>query len=106
MVSVNTLLIVAVVAIVAIAAVFRHLLLLRVAAVGLVLLCSLLVATGLLAPHRLAAERVGESSRSAEWQRGARDTRDAVYGVLPLLSAAVVALAVLALIPPRAKPTI
>ena len=106
MVSVNTLLIVAVVAAAAVAAAFRHLLLLRLAAVGLVLLCSFLVAGALIAPHRLAAERVGVSSQSDDWQRGARDTRDAVYRVLPLLGTAVAALAVLALVPPRAKPTI
>jgi hypothetical protein len=103
MVNMNTVVLV-VVAVAAISAtVLRHLLLLRIAALAVILLVSLLSAGGLIAPHRLAEERVGQSSQNGEWQRGARDTRDAVYRALPVLSVSFFALVLLALVPPRAK---
>jgi hypothetical protein len=50
---------------------------------------------------------VHQSSQSAEWQRGAGDTRGAVYSVIPVfLAAYVLALIVMAVLPFRRKPTI
>jgi hypothetical protein len=88
------------------AAIARHLLLVRLLAIAVVFLCVLLSSGALIAPHRIAEELVHQSPQSAEWQRGARDTRDAVYGVLPLLGASFLALVVMAVLPLRRKPTI
>jgi hypothetical protein len=86
-----------------IAAVFRHLLFVRIGAVAVILLCALLASGALIAPHRIAEALVHRSPQSDEWQRGARDTRDAVYGTLPLLAASFLGLAVLALVPARGR---
>jgi hypothetical protein len=57
----------------------------------------------LFAPHRVAEELLHETPQSAEWRRGARNTRDAVYTALPLLASTFVALVLLALIPVRRR---
>jgi hypothetical protein len=89
-----------------VAVIARHLLLVRLLAVAVILLCVLLSSGALIAPHRIAEELVHQSPQSAEWQRGARDTRDAVYGVIPVLAASVLALVAMAVLPLRRKPTI
>jgi phosphate/sulfate permease len=75
----------------------------RFAAVALVLFAVWPVAGSLIAPHRVAEELVHRSPQSEEWRRGARDTRDAVYQVLPTLVSAFITLAALALIPAPKK---
>ena len=70
----------------------------RYFAVIVVLVAAFAVAASLIAPHRVA-ELVQGSPQSEEWRRGARDTRDAVYEVLPTLASALIALTALALIP-------
>ena len=71
-------------------------------AVALIVLTCFAVSGGLIAPHRVAEELVHGSPQSEQWRQGARDTRDAVYAVLPPLASAFVALVLLALIPRRA----
>jgi len=70
----------------------------RFIAVGLILLSALSIIGFLIAPHRFAEELVLKSSQSEEWSRGARDTRDVIYSILPTLGSSFLALATLALI--------
>ena len=72
----------------------------RFIAVAVMALCVLAPSGGLIAPHRLAAERLG-TPPSAEWDRGARDTRDVVYTIVPILASGFCALGLLALRPVR-----
>ena len=75
----------------------------RVIAVAVIALCTLVGSGGLVAPHRLAEERLG-TRQSSEWIRGARDTRDVVYTFIPVLVSCFCGLAFLALAPPRQPP--
>jgi hypothetical protein len=75
----------------------------RFVAVTAIVIAAFAVAGGLIAPHRIAEELVHRSPQSVEWRQGARDTRDAVYQVLPTLLSAFFALVVLALIPTPKK---
>lgn len=86
------------------AAMFRHSLAVRLIAVAAVLLSTTMTVGVLIAPHRVAEELVHQSPQSSEWRRGARDTRDAIYGILPVLASSFAALALLAIIPIRKKP--
>jgi len=70
----------------------------RYAAVASVLIMACFVFP--VAPHRIA-ELLHGSPQSEQWRQGARDTRDAVYEVLPPLASAFIALGLLALIPRR-----
>ena len=67
-------------------------------AVALIVLTCFAVSGGLIAPHRVAEELVHGSPQSEQWRQGARDTRDAVYAVLPPLASAFVALVLLAFV--------
>ena len=75
----------------------------RVIAVAVITLCGLAGAGGLVAPHRLSEERLG-TLQNAEWNRGARDTRDVVHTSIPVLASCFGALVLLALRPPRQSP--
>ena len=78
---------------------FRHSRAARFSAVAATLLSVSTTLGVLLAPHRVAEELVHQRPQSAEWQRGARDTRDAIQGILPALGTSLVVLAILAAIP-------
>jgi hypothetical protein len=87
---------------VAVAAVttMRHSFAVRLIAVAAMALCFSIGLGGLLAPHRLAEEKLGIQP-SADWDRGARDTRDVVYSSIPLLVSGFGGVVLLALRPVR-----
>jgi hypothetical protein len=75
----------------------------RLGAVGAIAFSFAVGLTGLIAPHRLAEETASPNQpKNQDWQQGARDTRDVVYRVIPLVSSSFVAAALLALGPTRA----
>lgn len=82
---------------------FRNRTGIRISAVVVIVASGLSLSGALIAPHRVAEEFVHQSPQTEEWRRGARDTRDAVYQALPILAAAFVGLAALALVPVSKK---
>jgi hypothetical protein len=84
------------------ALVFRSRPAVRFVGVAVIVLTGFAISGGLIAPHRLAEDLLHGYPQSDQWRQGASDTRDAVYGVLPPLASAFVALVILALIPSRA----
>jgi hypothetical protein len=69
---------------IAAATTMRHSFAVRLIAVAVITLSFSVGLGGLVAPHRLAEEKLG-IQQNADWDRGARDTRDVVYLVIPLL---------------------
>lgn len=96
----KTLLIVLPLAAAVAAATLRHRFAVRLIAFAVIASTYLVGLAGLMAPHRLAEEMRG-TPQSAEWSRGAMDTRDVVYTVIPLLVSSFAGLALLALRPVR-----
>jgi hypothetical protein len=82
------------------AATLRHRFAIRLIAVAVTASTFLVGLAGLIAPHRLAEEKRG-GQQSAEWDRGALDTRNVVYTVIPLFVSSFGGLALLALSPVR-----
>ena len=78
---------------------FRRSAIVRALAVLSIAACTVPALGALIAPHRLAQESKYQSWQDAAWQRGARDTRDVIHRVLPILAAAFSSLVVLALVP-------
>jgi hypothetical protein len=78
----------------------------RISAIAVVLLCASTTLGVLLASHRLAEEGARldhQSPQNAEWWRGATDTRDVIYRVVPTLGTSFIVLAILAAIPPGVR---
>ena len=85
------------------AALMPHRFAVRLGAVGAIAFSFAVGLAGLIAPHRLAEEAASPNQRkNQDWQQGARDTRDVVYRVIPLVGSSFVAAALLALGPTRA----
>ena len=84
------------------AAVFRHLVAVRAVALAIIFFAALLSFGGLIVPHRIAEDLHRPQLQTAEWQQGARDTRDAVYRGLPLLVTSFFSVFLLAIVPARA----
>ena len=84
------------------AAMLRDRMIVRVSAVAVIAVTFLVGFVGLIAPHRLAEEKLG-TQQSVEWNRGALATRDVVYTSLPLVASCAGGLLVLALRPVRAS---
>lgn len=84
---------------VAVALTFRGFLVVRYAAVGIILFVLWMNVGGFLAPHRVAEELIHTSPQTDEWHRGARDTRDVVYRGLPIAGIGLISLTILSLVP-------
>jgi hypothetical protein len=62
----------------------RHSFAVRLTAVAAMTVCFSVGLGGLVAPHRLAKQKLG-IQQSSDWDGGARDTRDVVSSFIPLL---------------------